>query len=65
MLKEGNYPGEAYMRSGQRKILYRTERDFLEGPMKKQRYSIRPLDEGKTWPSAKKHVEKRKECGRR
>ena len=31
-LKKGNHPGEAYMRRGRRKDLYRTERDSLEGP---------------------------------
>ena len=29
--KKENHPGEAYVRRGQRKDLYRTERDFLEG----------------------------------
>ena len=28
------------MRRSRRKALYRTERDFLEGPMNKQRYSV-------------------------
>ena len=37
-LKKGNHPGEAYVRRGRRKALYRTERD----PMRKQRYSVRP-----------------------
>ena len=31
-LKKGNHPGEAYMRRGRRKDLYRTERDYLQGP---------------------------------
>ena len=30
-LKKGNHPGEAYVKRGQRKALYRTERDSLEG----------------------------------
>ena len=36
-LRKGNHPGEAYVRRGRRKDLYRTERDSLEGPMMKQR----------------------------
>ena len=31
-LRKGNHPGEAYVRRGRRKALYRTERDSLEGP---------------------------------
>ena len=31
-LRKGNRPGEAYVRRGQRKDLYRRERDSLEGP---------------------------------
>ena len=31
-LKNGNHLGEAYVRRGRRKALYRTERDSLEGP---------------------------------
>ena len=30
--KKGNHPGEAYVRRGRRKDLYRRERDSLEGP---------------------------------
>ena len=42
-LRKGNHPGEAYMRRYPRKALYRTERDSLKGgPIKKQRYSVRP-----------------------
>ena len=40
-LRKENRPGEAYVRS-RRKDLYRTEKDSLKGPMRKQRYSIRP-----------------------
>ena len=31
-LRKGNHPGEAYMKRGRRKDLYRTESDSLEGP---------------------------------
>ena len=31
-LRKGNHPGEPYVRKGQRKDLYRTESDSLEGP---------------------------------
>ena len=41
-LKNGNHPGEAYVRRGRRKALYRREKDSLEGPVRKQRYSVRP-----------------------
>ena len=37
-LRKGNHPGEAYVRRDRRKDLYRSER----GPMRKQRYSVRP-----------------------
>ena len=41
-LRKGNHPGEAYVRGGRRKDLYRTERDSIKRPMRKQRYSVRP-----------------------
>ena len=41
MLKKGNHPGEVYVRRGRRKALYRRERDSLQGPKRKQRYSVR------------------------
>ena len=31
-LRKGNHPGEAQLRRGRRKDLYRTERDSLAGP---------------------------------
>ena len=31
-LQKGNHPGEAYVRRGRRKALYRRERDSLGGP---------------------------------
>ena len=39
-LKKGNHRGEASVRRHRRKDLYRTERE--EGPMRKQRFSVRP-----------------------
>ena len=33
-LRKRNYPGEACVRRGRKKDLYRTERDSLEGPQK-------------------------------
>ena len=41
-LMKGNYQSEASMRRGRRKDSYRRERDSLEGPIRKQRYSVRP-----------------------
>ena len=41
-LRKGNHPGEALVRRDQRKSLYRAERDSLEGPTRKHRYSVRP-----------------------
>ena len=41
-LRKGNHRGEAYVRRSRRKDLYRTERGTLEGPKRKQRYSVRP-----------------------
>ena len=41
-LRKGYHPGEAYVKQGRRKDLYRRERDSLEDPMWKQRYSVRP-----------------------
>ena len=55
-LRKGNHPGEAYVRRGRNKALYRTERDSLEGPIRKQRCSVRPCDMGRIWPSAKIRV---------
>ena len=31
-LKKGNHPGEAYMRRGRNKVLYKRKRGSLEGP---------------------------------
>ena len=40
-LKKGNHPSETYVRRDRRKDLDRSERDFLEGSFRKQRYSVR------------------------
>ena len=41
-LKNENHLGKAYVGRGRRQALYRTESDSLKGPMRKQRYSVRP-----------------------
>ena len=42
-LRKGNHPGEAYVRRGQRKALYRIVRGTSQrGPMRKQRCSVMP-----------------------
>ena len=41
-LRKGNHPGEANVRRRRTKALNRRERDFLESPMRKQGYSVRP-----------------------
>ena len=41
-LKKENHPSEAYVRRGRRKALYRTERDFSEGPHEEAEHSVRP-----------------------
>ena len=41
-LRKGNHSGETKVRRGQRKGLCRIEKDSLEGPMRKQRYSVKP-----------------------
>ena len=56
-LKQGNYLAEAYVRKGQRKSLYRRQRDSLEGPHEEAEIQRKALRRGgKTWPSAKIHV---------
>ena len=50
-LRKGNHPGEASVRRGQRKALYRRERDPLKGPHEEA--EIQSKNEEKTWPSAK------------
>ena len=46
-LKKGNHPGEAYVRRGQRKALYRTDRDSLEGPQEEAKIQRKALRRGK------------------
>ena len=46
-LKKGNHPGEAYVRRGRRKALYRKERDSLEGPYEKAEIQRKALRRGK------------------
>ena len=55
-LRKGNHPGEAYVRRDQEKIYTEQRGTPWRGSMRKQRYSVWPLDVGKTWPSAKIHV---------
>ena len=45
-LRKGNHPGEAQVRSGQRKVLYRRERDSLEGPHDKAKIQRKALRRG-------------------
>ena len=47
MLKKGNHPGEAYVRRGRRKGLYRRERDSLEGPHEIAEIQRKALGRGK------------------
>ena len=46
-LKKGNHPGEAYVRRGRRKALYRRERDSLEGPHEEAEIQRKALRRGK------------------
>ena len=46
-LRKGNHPGEAYVRRGRRKALYRTERDSLEGPHDEAEIQCKALRSGK------------------
>ena len=55
-LRNGNHLGEAYVRRGRRKDLYRTERDSLEGPHEEAEIQRKDLRRGKTWLSGKIHV---------
>ena len=45
--KKGNHSGEAYVRRGRRKALYRRERDFLERPHEKEEIQNKALGRGK------------------
>ena len=46
-LKKGNHPGEAKVRRGRRKDLYRTERDSLERPHEEAEIQRKALRRGK------------------
>ena len=46
-LKIKNHPGEAYVRRGRRKALYRTQRDSLEGPHEEAEIQRKALRRGK------------------
>ena len=45
--KKGNHPGEAYVRRGPRKALYRRKRDSLEGPHEEAEIQRKALRQGK------------------
>ena len=47
VLRKRNHPGEAYVRRGRRKDLYRTERDSLEGPHEEAEIQRKTLRRGK------------------
>ena len=55
-LRKGNHPDEAYVTTGRRKDLYRTERDSLQGPHEEAEIQRKALRRGKTWPLVKIHV---------
>ena len=46
-LKKGNHPGEAYVRRGRRKALYRSERDSLERLHEEAEIQCKALRRGK------------------
>ena len=46
-LRKGNHPGEAYVRRGRRKALYRTERDSIDGPHEEAEIQRKALRHGK------------------
>ena len=47
ILKKENHPDEAYVKRGQRKALYRRERDSLEGPHEEAEIQRKALRRGK------------------
>ena len=47
-LKKGNHSGEAYVKRGRRKVLYRRERDSLEGSQEESEIQRKALRRGKT-----------------
>ena len=46
-LRKGNHPGEAYVRRGRRKDLYRTENDSLQEPHEEAEIQRKALRHGK------------------
>ena len=46
-LRKGNHLGEAYVRRGRRKALYRTERNSLDGPHEEAEIQRKALRRGK------------------
>ena len=46
-LRKGNHPGEAYVRSGRRKTLYKRERGSLEEPHEEAETQLKALRRGK------------------
>ena len=64
-LKKGNYPGEAYVRRGGRKDLYKRERYSLEGPHEEAEIQHRALRQGKNLVLSKDTCLEMEECGRR
>ena len=52
-LKKGNHLGEAYVRRGQRKDLYRRERDSLEWCYEEAEIQRKTLRHGKKLPFSK------------
>ena len=46
-LRKGNHPGEAYVRRDRRKVLYRRERDSLEGPHEEAKIQRKALTRDK------------------
>ena len=65
-LKKGNHPGEAYVRRGRRKALYRRERNSLERPHEEAEIQHKALRRGKNLAfSEDTCLEEKKECGQR
>ena len=65
MLKKGNHPGEAYVRRGRRKALYRRERDSLEGPLEEAEIQRKALRRGKNLAFSEDACLEKKKGGRR
>ena len=59
-LRKGNHPGEAYVRTGKRKALYRTERDSLKGPHEEAEIQRKALRRGKNLAFSENTSQKKK-----